>query len=95
MQTLPLALAFVGYVTLWNLSLHHNSVSFYQISKIMISPAIVLVEALAYQKHATCLEILSVMILCTGVGIAIVAEAKVRQLVCILLLHIRSFLICI
>ena len=32
-QVLPLAVAFVGYVVLWNVSLQLNSVGFYQLMK--------------------------------------------------------------
>ena len=77
MQILPLAAAFVGYIVFWNLSLQLNSVGFYQLSKILIAPAIILIEAVWFKKVPTRLELSSVGVLCAGVTLATVSDSEV------------------
>ena len=48
-QVLPLAGAFVGYIVLWNICLRVNSVVFYQLSKIMITPGVVILQAILFR----------------------------------------------
>jgi solute carrier family 35 protein E3 len=43
-STVPVAFAYVGFVIFNNLSIQVNTVGFYQISKIMITPVVVLVS---------------------------------------------------
>jgi solute carrier family 35 protein E3 len=43
-KTAPVACAYVGFVIFNNLSIQVNTVGFYQISKIMITPVVVLVS---------------------------------------------------
>ena len=78
LQILPLAAAFVGYIVFWNLSLQLNSVGFYQLSKILIAPAIILIEAVWFKKVPTRLELASVGVLCMGVTLATVSDSEVR-----------------
>ena len=78
MQILPMAAAFVGYIVFWNLSLQLNSVGFYQLSKILIAPAIILIEAVWFKKVPTRLELASVGVLCMGVTLATVSDSEVR-----------------
>jgi solute carrier family 35 protein E3 len=77
-QILPLAAAFVGYIVFWNLSLQLNSVGFYQLSKILIAPAIIIVEALWFKKVPTHMELAAVSLLCLGVAMATVADSQVH-----------------
>lgn len=77
MQILPLAAAFVGYIVFWNLSLQLNSVGFYQLSKILIAPAIIVIEAIWFQKVPARLELAAVALLCVGVTLATVSDAEV------------------
>ncbi len=79
MQILPLAAAFVGYIVFWNLSLQMNSVGFYQLSKILIAPAIIIIEAIWYSKLPSRLELAAVALLCIGVTLATVSDAEVRH----------------
>ena len=76
-QMLPMAAAFVGYIVFWNLSLQLNSVGFYQLSKILIAPAIILIEAVWFKKVPTRLELASVGVLCLGVTLATVSDSEV------------------
>ena len=57
----------VGFIFPTNLSLQHNSVSFYQVVKVMTTPTVVIIESLLYQKYlVTKLKLLFVPI-CLGV----------------------------
>ena len=77
MQMLPMAAAFVGYIVFWNLSLQLNSVGFYQLSKILIAPAIILIEAVWFKKVPSRLELSAVGVLCLGVTLATVSDSEV------------------
>jgi uncharacterized membrane protein YiaA len=67
----------VGYIVFWNLSLQLNSVGFYQLSKILIAPAIILIEAFWFNKVPARLELAAVALLCVGVTLATVSDAEV------------------
>lgn len=79
-QILPLAAAFVGYIVFWNLSLQLNSVGFYQLSKIFIAPAIIILEAVWFSKLPSRLELAAVALLCIGVTLATVSDSEVSIL---------------
>ena len=79
-QVFPLAAAFVGYVVLWNLSLQLNPVGFYQLAKIAITPALLVIEAVFYAKRPTRLELAAVGILCVGITLATVTDDQARHL---------------
>lgn len=76
LQILPLAAAFVGYIVFWNLSLQLNSVGFYQLSKILIAPAIIILEAVWFSKLPSRLELSAVALLCIGVTLATVSDSE-------------------
>ena len=73
-QTVPLALSFVGYVVFWNYSLRLNSVGFYQLSKVLITPAVVVLEMFVSKKFPTFAETCTFVVTCTGVAIATVSD---------------------
>eukprot|EP01147_Barroeca_monosierra_P004515 gene4515-8556_t len=50
MEVLPLCLAFCGFVVFTNLSLLYNTVGFYQLAKVMTTPAIVFIHRMFYQQ---------------------------------------------
>lgn len=77
-QVAPLAAAFVGYVVLNNISLNLNSVGFYQISKILISPMILVLEKVLYGKSSTLQTKLAILLVLVGVGIASVSDVSVN-----------------
>lgn len=54
LKVLPVAIGFVGSVVLCNMSLAMNSVGFYQIMKVAVSPALVLLELLLLGRHQRC-----------------------------------------
>ena len=77
LQVLPLAAAFVGYIVFWNLSLQINPVGFYQLSKIMITPAVVVLEIFISDKWPTKGEQAAIATLCVGVALATVTDPSV------------------
>ncbi|KXZ48558.1 hypothetical protein GPECTOR_27g729 [Gonium pectorale] len=70
----PLALGYVGYIVFNNLSLNLNTVGFYQILKIMIAPAVIVMEFLMFGKVQNFRIIMAVAVVCVGVGIAAVTD---------------------
>lgn len=76
-ETIPLALSFVGYVVFWNYSLKLNSVGFYQLAKVCITPAVVLLELFVSGKAPTLAEIGAVVVTCLGVTLASVSDPDI------------------
>ena len=74
LQVAPLALAFAGYIVLGNLNLEINTISFYQITKIAVAPAVLLVEYILYSRVPSVPVAASVMVVCIGVGFATLSE---------------------
>lgn len=75
---MPLSAAFAGYIVFWNLSLQLNTVGFYQMSKILIAPATMAVEALCFSKIPGGWEVASVAVMCIGVSLATISDAEVH-----------------
>lgn len=73
-QTIPLALSFSGYVVFWQYSLRLNSVGFYQLSKVLITPAVVILEMFVSKKYPSLAESGTFLITCFGVAIATVSD---------------------
>ncbi|GLI68257.1 hypothetical protein VaNZ11_012612 [Volvox africanus] len=70
----PLALGYVGYIILNNMSLNLNTVGFYQILKIAIAPTIMLLDFILHGKTQTWRIVMSVFIVCGGVTAATVTD---------------------
>ena len=77
LKLLPLALGYIGYVVLCNVSLNLNSVGFYQIMKIAIAPTVVFLELLLFRKLPSRLILMSVALVCLGVALATVTDTVV------------------
>lgn len=45
-----MAAAFIGYVVFWNLALQLNTVGFYQMMKILVTPAVIVFDYLLFKK---------------------------------------------
>eukprot|EP00884_Botryococcus_braunii_P012748 jgi/Botrbrau1/21474/Bobra.0216s0082.1 len=71
---IPLAGAYVGYIVLNNLNLQMNTVSFYQITKIAVAPAVLVSEAVFFGKTATRKVVASILVVCAGVGVSTVSD---------------------
>lgn len=69
--------ASIGFM---NLSLNHNSVGFYQITKLTIIPVTLVINAVAYSTHASAKIKIALLILLAGVGVATVTDVQLRPL---------------
>ncbi|KAF8065848.1 slc35e3 [Scenedesmus sp. PABB004] len=76
-RSLPVATVYVGTIVLNNLSIQLNTVGFYQISKIAITPVIVAIEWAAYAKPASGRVLASIAVLLAGIAAATVSDAQV------------------
>ncbi|KAG5498768.1 hypothetical protein JKF63_03056 [Porcisia hertigi] len=76
-RVLPISCAFCGYVLFNNLSLLTNSVSVYQILKVLCTPVIVLIEWAYYGKREEWRTLLSLVPICAGVGITFYTDLNV------------------
>ena len=65
------------YVLFWNLSLQMNPVGFYQLSKICVTPAVIALDFVWFQKRPTIGELQAVGVLCLGVLLATVTDSQV------------------
>ena len=73
-----LAAGTMGFITLTNLSLQHNSVGFYQVMKVMTTPTIVIIESLLYQKYLETQLKISLLPVCIGVIITSVTDFRLN-----------------
>lgn len=76
-NVLSICSAFCGYVVFNNLSLLTNSVSIYQISKILCTPVIVFLELAIYGKRENRAVLVSLVPVCLGIIITFYAEANI------------------
>ena len=74
----PLSMAYIGYVVLGNMSIQYNSIGFYQISKILCTPAVMILERFVYSKTTDFKTKASVAIMCLGITLATVTDATVQ-----------------
>lgn len=77
---------FVGLVIAWtlcnalsNVSLERNSVGFYQMTKIMVTPTVVAVDFIAYGKVATLAQLTCLLSTCAGVGLVSVNDVQFNR----------------
>eukprot|EP00197_Chlamydomonas_leiostraca_P002559 CAMPEP_0202857364 /NCGR_PEP_ID=MMETSP1391-20130828/334_1 /ASSEMBLY_ACC=CAM_ASM_000867 /TAXON_ID=1034604 /ORGANISM="Chlamydomonas leiostraca, Strain SAG 11-49" /LENGTH=289 /DNA_ID=CAMNT_0049536155 /DNA_START=253 /DNA_END=1123 /DNA_ORIENTATION=- len=73
-EAIPIALGYVGYIVLCNVSLNINTVGFYQIMKIAIAPTVVVMEFFMFNKLPSKLMICSVVVVCVGITAATVTD---------------------
>lgn len=74
----PLSMAYIGYVVLGNMSIQYNTIGFYQISKILCTPAVMILERLVYSKTTDLKTKASVAIMCIGIAMATVTDATLQ-----------------
>ncbi|RKP27535.1 triose-phosphate transporter family-domain-containing protein [Syncephalis pseudoplumigaleata] len=77
-RMLGLCASFCGFVVLTNLSLQYNSVGFYQMAKVLTTPAVALIQFLFYGKTFARPTIISLAVICLGVGIANVTDVQMN-----------------
>jgi solute carrier family 35 protein E3 len=73
----PVACVYVGFLVLNNLSIQLNTVGFYQVSKIAITPVIVAIERVCYGKKASGRVLAATAVLLSGVLLCSVSDAQV------------------
>jgi solute carrier family 35 protein E3 len=78
-KSLPVATVYVGFIVLNNLSIQLNTVGFYQISKIAITPVVVAIEWAFYSKAASPRILASIAVLLTGITLATVTDSQVSS----------------
>lgn len=78
-KSAPVACAYVGFVIFNNLSIQINTVGFYQISKIMITPVVVIVEYFAYGKTVSRQKLMAIALLMFGITVATVSDTQVSS----------------
>lgn len=89
-KLLPLAAAYVGYIVLCNLNLNLNPVGFYQIMKIAVAPAVLLLEFIFYRKTVSPRTVASIVVVCLGVGMATVTDPQISSNILGLLIGLGS-----
>jgi solute carrier family 35 protein E3 len=75
---LPVCAFFAGYVVLGNLSLTYNSIGFYQLSKVMTTPCVVLINFVLFRKTVTRYMLAAIFATCIGVSFTINEAAKTQ-----------------
>ncbi|XP_022754030.1 nucleotide-sugar uncharacterized transporter 1-like [Durio zibethinus] len=80
-KSTPFSLFSLGIVMslstgLANVSLKYNSVGFYQMAKIAVTPSIVLAEFIWYKKRATFSKVIALTVVSIGVAIATVTDLQ-------------------
>lgn len=78
-DVIDLAAAYVGYVVLGNLSLKVNTVGFYQITKIMISPVVMVIEVFMTRTLPDKRILMAVALLSAGIAVATVTDDQVMS----------------
>lgn len=73
---LPLAIAMCLNIILMNLSLATSTITFYQIARILLTPAVALLNFMFYRKSLPRTAVLSLVPMCVGVGIISYYEPK-------------------
>jgi solute carrier family 35 protein E3 len=77
-KVLPISFAFCGYVVFNNISLLYNSVSFYQVMKILCTPVIIAIESVFYGKYTDNRVKLSLIPVCLGIFITVATDFEVN-----------------
>ena len=79
LQILPLCLVFCGNVLFPNLSLAYSSVTFYQLIRILVTPATALLNWLFYSTNISRKQLISLVPICFGVGMTTIFDVKGTQ----------------
>lgn len=77
-RVLPISLAFCGYVVFNNISLLYNSVSFYQVMKILCTPTIIAIETLMYNKPTSFQVKLTLVPVCFGIFMTVFTDVDMN-----------------
>eukprot|EP00892_Ulva_mutabilis_P003122 jgi/Ulvmu1/12810/UM097_0039.1 len=78
-QVVDLGAAYIGYIVLGNLSIKLNTVGFYQVSKAMIAPTILVINSFSAGQMPRGEVLASVTTLTVGILVATVSDAQVMS----------------
>lgn len=78
LRVLPICFAFCGYVVFNNISLVYNSVSFYQVMKILCTPFIIAIEYYLYNKSTSKDTLYSLIPVCVGIFITVITDMEIN-----------------
>jgi solute carrier family 35 protein E3 len=67
---LPLSIAFCGFIVFNNLSLQYNTIGIYQVTKVLTTPVIVIINIVFYSKWLSVSETIALILVCVGVVVA-------------------------
>lgn len=79
-SVLPLCVSFCGFVVFNNLSLQYNTVGTYQLMKVMTTPVIVAIQYIFYSTTLPLNQLLALLPICIGVGLATATSVQVNLL---------------
>ncbi|KAF2091328.1 TPT-domain-containing protein [Saccharata proteae CBS 121410] len=65
---IPICALFTAYVILGNLSLTYNTIGFYQLAKVMTTPAVVLITLVMFRTPISFSKVIAIICICVGVG---------------------------
>lgn len=77
---LPICILFASFLVLGNFSLTYNSVSFFQLAKILTVPTVVLLNFLLFRKTISLMKMCAVGVACIGVAVATGASVQGNML---------------
>ena len=79
--------AFYALILTWsvcnalsNVSLERNSVGFYQLAKLMVTPSLVAFDFFAYGRRVTLLQGVALLLACIGVALASVSDVQLHAI---------------
>ena len=75
---IPLSIAFCGFIVFNNMSLQYNTIGIYQITKVLTTPAIVLIHMVFYKRYLKLSESVALFFVCAGVIIATEANLELN-----------------
>lgn len=82
-QYVVLVFMYIAYIVFSNLSLQYNTVGFYQITKILITPTVLSLEFLLKNKRQTIYVCCAIFLVCLGVSIATVRNCASQRCICL------------
>lgn len=77
-KVLPISFVFCGFVVFSNISLVYNSITFYQFSKVLNTPVIIIIEAYFYSKYISRYTAASLIVTCLGVLIGLAHDLEMN-----------------
>ena len=74
----PLSIAFCGFIVFNNLSLQYNTIGIYQVTKVLTTPVIVIINMVFYSKWLSASETIALILVCVGVVVATEANLELN-----------------